>query len=248
MAKIFALSNHKGGVGKTTSTINIGSALNQLKKKVLIIDLDPQANLSISLGVIKAENNIYGALRGEYEIKPVQILKGFDLIPSTIDLSNIEIELSSKVDREFYLKELIEPIKDKYDYILIDCPPSMGLLTINAFTASDEILIPLQAEFLATQGLTELIKVIKIINKRLNPNLVIGGVFLTQYDNRKKLNRVIFDFAKENFESRIFETKIRNNIALADAPSYQLDIYRFNPTCNGAEDYKALSKEIIKKQ
>jgi len=247
MTKIISLSNHKGGVGKTTSTINIGAALNQLKQKVLIIDLDPQANLSLSLGIVKADNNIYGALRDEYEIKPIQMLKGFDLIPATIDLANVEIELSTKPAREYFLKEIIDKIKDSYDYILIDCPPSLGLLTLNAFTASDEIIIPLQAEFLATQGLSELLKVIKIITKRLNPNLMIGGVFLTQYDSRKTLNRDILDFVKDNFPKEVFETKIRNNIALAEAPSNHLDIFRYSPKSNGAEDYKELSKEIIKR-
>jgi chromosome partitioning protein len=247
MTKILSLSNHKGGVGKTTSTINIGSALNQLNKKVLIIDLDPQSNLSLSLGVVKASNNIYGALRNEYEIKPLEIMKGFDLIPATIDLAGIEIELSTKMDREYYLKEIIDPIKDNYDYILIDCPPSLGLLTLNAFTASDEILIPLQSEFLAMHGLSELIKAVKLINRRLNPNLFIAGIFLTQFDSRKKLNKDVFKDIAENFPNELFTTKIRDNVALADAPSYKLDIFRFNPKSNGAEDYTELAKEIIKK-
>jgi chromosome partitioning protein len=247
MTKIISLSNHKGGVGKTTSTINIGAGLNQLGKKVLLVDIDPQANLSLSLGITYAKNNIYGALRDEYEIKPIAMLEGLDLIPAVIDLANAEVELSNQPAREYFLKDILDKIKDNYDYILIDCPPSLGLLTLNAFTASDEVLIPLQAEFLASQGLTELLKVIKRITKRLNPNLIIGGLFLTKFDNRKTLNRDIFDFAKENFPDEIFETKIRDNITLADAPSNHLDIFRFNPKSHGAEDYKELSKELIKR-
>jgi chromosome partitioning protein len=247
MTKIIALSNHKGGVGKTTSTINIGAGLNQLNKRVLIIDLDPQANLSLSLGILKAQNNIYGALRGDYQIEPFAVMEGLDLIPSVIELSAIEIELSTKLDREYYLKEIIDPIKHNYDYILIDCPPSMGLLTLNAFTASDEILIPLQSEFLAMHGLSELIKVMKLVNKRLNPALFIGGIFLTQFDSRKKLNKGVFNEVVKIFPEVVFNTKIRDNVALADAPSYKLDIFRHNPTSKGAEDYLELSKELIKK-
>jgi len=247
MTKILSLSNAKGGVGKTTSTINIGSALNQLKKKVLIIDLDPQSSLSLSLGVVKAENNIYGALCGHYKIQPIEILKGFYLIPATIDLAAIEIQLSTKMDREFYLKEIIDPIKHNYDYILIDCPPAMGLLTFNAFTASDEIIIPLQSEFLATQGLSELINTIKLMTKRLNPNLIVGGVFLTQFDSRKKLNKKTLDIVTKYFPNELFESKIRDNVSLAEAPAFQQDIFRYNPASNGAEDYKELSKEIIKR-
>jgi len=245
--KILAISNAKGGVGKTTSCINIGAALCQLKKKVLIIDLDPQSSLSISLGIINAENNICGALREDYEIQPVQILKGFDLIPATIDLASIEIELSTKPAREYYLKEIIDKVKYNYDYILIDCPPALGILTLNAFTASDEILIPLQSEYLAMQGLSELLKVSKLITKRLNPSLTIGGIFLTQFDGRKILNRDVLATIEENFPNELFNTKIRDNVALADAPSYKTDIFRHSPKSNGAEDYKELSKEIIKR-
>lgn len=149
MSKVISISNHKGGVGKTTSAINIGAGLNLLKKKVLLIDLDPQANLTQSLGLTNQERNIYGALKGEYKLEPITILKGLDIIPSTLDLSGAEIELSSEPGREYILKELIEPLRSSYDFIIIDSPPSLGLLTINSFTASDEILIPLQAQYLA---------------------------------------------------------------------------------------------------
>jgi chromosome partitioning protein len=248
MSKLIAISNHKGGVGKTTSAINIGAGLNKLGKTVLLIDLDPQANLSQSLGIIEQERNIYGALRGEYKLEPIQILKGLDLIPSTLDLSGAEVELSGEAGREYILRELIEPLRSSYDYILIDSPPSLGLLTINAFTASDEILIPLQAQYLALQGLAKLIEVVDKIKKRLNKDLRIGGVIVTQYDSRKVLNRDVVDTIEAHFKEDVFKTKIRDNIALAEAPAQGLDIFRYNPKSYGAEDYLSLCKEILKRK
>ena len=246
MSKVISISNHKGGVGKTTSTINIGAGLNKLGKKVLLIDLDPQANLSQSLGLIEEPNNIYGAIRGEYKLQPIEILKGLDVIASTLDLSGAEVELSGEAGREYILRELIDPLRASYDYILIDSPPSLGLLTINAFTASDEIFIPLQAQYLALQGLTKLMEVIDKIKKRLNKSLSVGGVFITQYDNRKVLNRDIVEAVKSHFKNELFKTKIRDNIALAEAPTQGVDIFRYNSKSKGAEDYLALCKEVIK--
>ena len=245
MAKIITLSNHKGGVGKTTSSINIGAGLHQLGKKVLLIDLDPQANLSQSLGVVDAEFTIYGALRGFYKLTPIKILKGLDLIPSTLELSGAEIEMIGEPGREYILKQTIKPLKNKYDFIIIDSPPSLGLLTINSLTASDEVLVPLQAQFLALQGLVKLMEVIKKIQLRLNKDLELGGVFVTQYDHRKVLNRNVLDTIKEHFKSEVFKTKIRDNVALAEAPSKGLDIFRYNSKTYGAKDYLSLSKEII---
>jgi chromosome partitioning protein len=247
MSKVISISNHKGGVGKTTSAINIGAGLNLLKKKVLLIDLDPQANLTQSLGLINQERNIYGALKGEYKLEPIEILKGLDIIPSTLDLSGAEIELSSEPGREYILKELIEPLRSSYDFIIIDSPPSLGLLTINSFTASDEILIPLQAQYLALQGLAKLVEVVDKIKGRLNKGLKVGGVFITQYDNRKVLNRDVVETIQAHFKDEVFNTKIRDNIALAEAPAQGLDIFRYNSKTYGAEDYLALSKEILKR-
>lgn len=247
MAKVIAISNHKGGVGKTTSTINLGAALNQLKKKVLLIDLDPQANLSQSLDIMDSEYNIYGALSADYPLSPVEISKNFFAVPAITDLAGIEIELISKIDREFYLDGLLEPVKDSFDYILIDCPPSLGNLTVNAFTAADEIIIPLQSEYLATQGLQKLTEIIGKMRNRLNPKLILGGVFLTLYDNRKILNRDVLQTIEQYFEKEIFKTKIRDNVALAEAPAHGQDIFRYNPKSFGAEDYKSLAKEIIKR-
>ncbi len=247
MSKILSVSNHKGGVGKTTSVINIGAALRELNQKILLVDLDPQANLSPSLAITEPPKNIYGALRGEYKLQPIEILKGLDLIPSTLDLSGAEIELAGEAGREYILKEMLEPLKSNYDFIIIDCPPSLGLLTINSFTASDEILIPLQAQYLALQGLTKLVEVIGKIQKRLNKGLIIGGVFITQYDSRKILNRNVVETIENYFKEDLLKTMIRDNVALAEAPARGLDIFRYNPKSNGAIDYMKLSKEILSK-
>ena len=247
MSSIITLSNHKGGVGKTTSSINIGAGLNKLGKRVLLIDFDPQANLSQSLGIIDAEFTIYGAMRGFYKITPFTILPGLDIVPSTIDLSGAELEMIGEPGREYILKQTIEPIKNKYDFIKIDSPPSLGLLTVNCFTASNKVLIPLQAQFLALQGLVELVEVIKKIQIKLNRNLSLGGVFITQYDNRKILNKNVSETIVDHFKDEVFKTKIRDNIALAEAPSKALDIFRYNSKSYGAIDYLALAKEIIKR-
>ena len=244
MSKVIAISNHKGGVGKTTSTINIGAGLNNLGKRILLLDLDPQANLSQSLGITSPERTIYGALRGLQGLEPISILPGLDVIPSTLDLSGAEIELSGEAGREFILKDLLEPVRGKYDYVLIDSPPSLGLLTINAFTASDLVFIPLQAQYLALQGLAKLVEVIDKIKRRLNPGLSIGGVFVTQYDSRKVLNRDVVEAIRAHFPKELFSTYIRDNIALAEAPAQGMDIFRYSQKSNGAEDYLALSREI----
>ena len=246
MSKVISISNHKGGVGKTTSAINIGAGLNRLGKKVLLIDMDPQANLSESLGVVDEERNIYGLLKGDYTMAPLEILKGLDIIPSTIDLSGAEVELSGEANRMNILKRIVDPARKSYDYIIIDCPPSLGLLTINSFVASDQVLIPLQAQYLALKGMSKLIDVIDRIKETLNKDLKVGGVFITQYDSRKVLNREVFTSIHSQIKSRIFSTKIRDNIALAEAPTQEVDIFRYNPKSFGAEDYLALCNEIIK--
>ena len=247
MVKIISLANHKGGVGKTCSAVNLGAGLSKQSKHVLLIDLDPQANLSLSLGIKDSEKTIYGALVGSYPLSEavIHLEKKLDVIPSTLDLSGAELELASETGRELILKELLQPIADQYEYILIDCPPSLGLLTLNALTASHEILIPLQAEFLATQGLAKLNEVIEKIRKKLNPSLKIGGVFLTQYDHRKILNRDVAETIENYFKDRAFKTKIRDNIALGEAPSSGKDIFRYSPKSKGAADYLSLTKEIL---
>ena len=242
---IYAISNHKGGVGKTTSTINIGAALATKKKKVLLIDLDPQANLTQSLGIKESEITIYDNLKGEQLISPIEYKSNLYVLPSSLDLSAAEIELSSEPGREYILKEILVRLKDKYDYILIDCPPSLGLLTINALTAADFVIIPMQAEFLPLRGLAKLNEVIEKIKARLNPNLEIGCVFLTQFDSRKILNRDVAESVSGFFGKKFLNSKISNNIALAEAPSQGKDIFSYNRTCKGAEDYIQVVEEML---
>lgn len=247
MSNIISISNHKGGVGKTTSTINIGAALSRQGKKVLLLDLDPQANLSQSLGLIDAHRTICGAFKGLYGLGPVAIDKRLEAIPSSLDLSGVEVEISRQPGREYILKNLLDPLRGRYDYILIDSPPSLGLLTINGLIASDRVYIPLQAEYLALGGLTKLMEVITAISEGPNKDLDLGGVFITRYDQRKVLNREVAAIIENHFKERVFKTKIRDNIALAEAPARGLDIFRYQPKSYGAQDYKALCKEIIKR-
>jgi chromosome partitioning protein len=248
MSKIVTIANHKGGVGKTTSVVNIGAGLQIMGHKVLLVDLDPQANLTQSLGVMLPKYTVYQALRGEYEPGPeylTSILPGLDLLPSSLDLSGAEIELSGEAGREYILKELLEPLASGYDYILVDSPPSLGLLTINAFTSCEYLLIPIQPHYLAFQGLAKLSEVVNKIQRRLNKALYIGGIFVTQYDSRKVLVRDVVRTIEDNFGPELMETRIRENIALAEAPAMGLDIFRYNPKSNGAEDYLSLCREIV---
>lgn len=247
MSKIISISNHKGGVGKTTSVLNIGAGLSRLGKKVLLIDIDPQCNLTMSLGISDPEFNIYGAMRGDYPLQPITVLKKLDIIPSVLGLLATEIELPNEYKNRFILKELLKPLLGKYDYILIDCPPSLGLLTINSFTASQEVYITLQPQFFALQGLSKLTEIIEDVKAELNPGLNIGGVIITLYDSRKVLHRDVTETVIEHFGKLVFNTKIRENISLAEAPAQGLDIYRYQPNSKGAEDYTNLCKEIIKR-
>lgn len=247
MIKVIAIANHKGGVGKTTSSLNIGAGLARRGKKVLLIDMDPQANLTQSLGVKEPEFTVYGAIRGQYELRTMEVHKNLHLVPSTIDLSGAEIELSAETGREYILRELIEPLRNSFDYVIIDNPPSLGLLTVNCLTAADEVFIPLQAQYLALQGLSKLLEVIEKIRKRLNKQLELGGVFITQFDKRKVLNRNVVETIESHFEGAVFKTRIRDNVALAEAPTRGMDIFRYAPDCYGAQDYSDLCKEIIKR-
>ena len=248
LQQIICLSNHKGGVAKTCSASNIAAGLNKLGKSCLLIDLDPQANLTLSFGIQNPEYSIYGALTGEHALQEAiyNVYERLDIVPATLDLSGAEIELSSEAGREVILKELLAPLKKGYDYIIIDCPPSLGLLTINAFTASQKVYIPLQAQYLAMQGLSKLTEVISKIQKRLNKNLSLGGVIITQFDARKILNRDVAKTIKSHFKDLVFKTRIRENVSLAEAPSRGVDIFRYSPESYGAKDYLSLCKEIVK--
>lgn len=248
MGKTFAICNHKGGVGKTTSVINLGVGFSRRKKKTLLVDLDPQSNLSQSLGLDSDfENNIYGGLKNEYVPKPIKVNKNLSVIPAVLDLSGAEMELAAVPARELLLKDMLEKIDESFDIILLDCPPSLGLLTLNALAASDSVIIPVQSEYLAVHGLKKIMETIDIVKSRLNPKLHLGGLFLTQYDKRKVLNRDIKETVAEAFSDHIYDTVIRNNIALAEAPVVKEDIYTYKKDSAGAKDYAALTKEILQK-
>jgi chromosome partitioning protein len=247
MGIIISLLNHKGGVGKTTSAINIGAGLVELGKKVLLIDLDPQANLTLSLGIPRQKVTIYEALRGEGDLEPYTAKPGMDVIISSLDLSGAEMELINEAGREYILRELFTPFTEIYDFILIDCPPSLGLLTLNALTCSRYILIPLQTEFLALQGLAKIKQVIDKVKFRLNKNLEIGGVIATMYDSRRVLNRDVVETIHKYFGEKVFKTYIRDNVALAEAPAQRKDIFDYSPKSSGAEDYLNLCRELLQR-
>lgn len=250
MTRVIALVNQKGGVGKTTSTINIGAGLAKKGKRVLLVDLDPQGNLTYSLG-IKADEvspTIYQVMKDEATAKDAIIKGEFDVIPANIQLSGAELELSSVAGRELILKEALEPLLPDYDYILIDAPPALNMLTINALTACQEVFIPLQAEYLSLNGMLQLTNTVALVSKRLNNELKITGVIATLYDARKNLNREVIEAIQERFKDSLFKTYIRDNIALAEAPSYGKDIFSYQPNSNGASDYLKLVDEIIKQE
>ena len=245
MGIVVSLLNHKCGVGKTTSTVNIGAAMVELGKKVLLIDLDPQANLTISLGIPRQKITIYEALRGEGDLAPYTHRPGLDVITSSLDLSGAEMELINEAGREYILRELLSQLSDDYDYILIDCPPSLGLLTLNALTSSRYVLIPLQTEFLAVQGLAKIKQVIDKVKFRLNKQLDMCGVIATMYDSRRVLNRDVVETIHKYFGDKVFKTYVRDNVALAEAPAQRKDIFEYSPKSPGAHDYLELSKEIL---
>lgn len=244
-----AISNQKGGTGKTTTTINIAYGLHNLGQKVLVLDLDPQANLSTSLGISdhNVNYNVYHLLKNECSANEAIInLRGISIIPSNIDLAAGEVEFASIAGREFLLKEALQEVVD-YDYILLDCPPSIGLLTLNAFVMAQEIFIPVQAEFLALQGMSKLLETIEIVKNRLNTTLDISGLIATRYDKRKLLNREVVEKLETHFGDKLFSTFIRENISLAEAPSFGQDIFTYRPESTGAQDYLSLCEEIIRR-
>lgn len=246
--RIIALVNQKGGVGKTTSTINLGAGLARAGKRVLLVDLDPQANLSTSLGIDAYGSGltVYEVLRGDLNaIQAFRDKAGYQVLPASIDLSGAEIELSTAAGREFLLKEALQPLMSQYDYVLLDCAPSLGLLTLNALTLATEVFIPLQSEFLALQGMSKLLKTVEVVQRRLNPQLHIAGIIGTLYDGRKRLNREVISKISEYFQDKLFQTMIRDNVSLAEAPSYGLDIFAYKPESTGAQDYEKLTQEVI---
>ena len=232
MSRIISIANQKGGVGKTTTTINLSACLAEKGKKVLVVDIDPQGNTSSGLGLDKdtLENTIYELFLNECtldECIQASIVENLDVIPSNINLSGAEIELISIEDKEFLLKNILDSLRDKYDYILIDCPPSLNLLTVNAMTASDTVLVPIQCEYYALEGLTQLIHTIDLITDRLNDKLEIEGIVFTMYDARTNLSTQVVENVKENLDRRIYKTIIPRNVRLAEAPSYGMPIIMY---------------------
>lgn len=250
MGKIIAIANQKGGVGKTTTTINLAASLASEGKKVLIIDADPQANATSGYGLDPREmtSSIYECMVDGYPLDGSQVatcMDGLDLIGSRIDLAGAEIELINKPDRERVLASLLAPIKDKYDYILIDCSPSLGLITVNALTAADSVIIPVQAEYFALEGISKLLNTIRIIKNRLNPSLEIEGFLLTMYDARLRLANQIYEELKGHFSDMVFNTVIPRNIRLSEAPSHGLPALLYDAESRGATSHVLLAREII---
>lgn len=250
--RVISITNNKGGVGKTTSTLNIGTGLALKGRRVLLIDLDPQASLTLSLGVNPndfLESSIVQVLTKQKEAKEcmLKIKDGVYLIPSNQLLNDAELVINAKPYKEEILKKALEPIKDYFNYIFLDSPPSLNVLTINGLGACNEVFIPIEAEYLALQGTSQLVEKINEI-KEGNPNLKITGVFLTKYDQRKNLNKQVYEVLKEEFKGKVFKTIINTNVSLAEAPSYQKDIFSYEPTSTGAKDYINLVEEIIKQE
>lgn len=252
MGKIIAIANQKGGVGKTTTTVNLAASLGVLEKKVLLIDADPQANASSGLGI-----DVDSVAIGSYQVlehsntASEAIMKcsapNVDIIPAHIDLVAIEIELVDKENREYMLKEALASIKDQYDYILIDCAPSLGLLTLNALTAADSVIIPIQCEYFALEGLGKLLNTIKSIQRLHNPDLDIEGLLLTMFDSRLRLSNQVVEEVQKHFNDMVFKTIIQRNVKLSEAPSFGESIINFDATSKGANNYLSLAEEIIKK-
>lgn len=252
MGKIIALANQKGGVGKTTTTINLGASLATLEKSVLIVDADPQANASSGLGVdIKeVDCSLYECIINKADVRDAIYttdITGLDIIPSHIDLVGAEIEMLNLDNREKVIKNILVPIRDDYDYILIDCSPSLGLITVNALTASDSVIIPVQCEYFALEGISKLLNTIKIIKSKLNPKLEIEGFLLTMYDSRLRLANQIYDEVKRHFQELVFKTVIQRNVKLSESPSHGLPVILYDADSSGAKNHLNLAREIIGK-
>lgn len=252
MGKIIAIANQKGGVGKTTTSMNLAASLATLEKKVLLVDADPQANASSGLGVDIAEVDcsIYECIINHVDVRDAIYttdIESLDIVPSHIDLVGAEIEMLNLPNREKILTELLAPLRDEYDYILIDCSPSLGLITVNALTAANSVIIPVQCEYFALEGISQLLNTIKIIKSKLNPALDIEGFLLTMYDSRLRLANQIYDEVKKHFQELVFNTVIQRNVKLSEAPSHGIPAILYDTDSTGARNHLALAKEIIEK-
>ena len=253
MGRIIAIANQKGGVGKTTTAINLSACLAEKGQKVLAIDMDPQGNMTSGLGLDKddVDKTIYDMIIGESEIEAVikkETIENLDILPSNVDLSAVEIELIDVENKEFIVNNSIQKIRDNYDFIIIDCPPSLSLLTINAMTTADSVLVPIQCEYYALEGLSQLIHTVELVKDRLNSKLEIEGVVFTMYDARTNLSLQVVENVKDNLQQNIYKTIIQRNIRLAEAPSYGTPINQYDPRSAGAESYMRLADEVIEKK
>ena len=252
MGRIIAIANQKGGVGKTTTAINLSASLASLGKKVLALDLDPQGNMTSGLGVDKDQvgNSVYDLIIGQTGIEECickEVIENLDVLPSNINLSAAEIELIGVENKEYIIRNEMEKVKDRYDFVIIDCPPALSMLTINAMTTADSVLVPIQCEYYALEGLSQLIHTINLVQERLNPALVIEGVVFTMYDARTNLSLQVVENVKDNLDQTIYKTIIPRNIRLAEAPSYRMPINLYDPKSTGAESYLLLAEEVIHK-
>ena len=253
MGRIIAVANQKGGVGKTTTAINLSACLAEKGQKVLAIDMDPQGNMTSGLGLDKdsAEKTVYDLLIGQAEIEDVICYnadENLDILPTNIDLSAAEIELIGIEEKEFILRNAVHKVRDNYDFVIIDCPPSLSMLTINAMTTADSVLVPIQCEYYALEGLSQLIHTIELVKDRLNPVLEIEGVVFTMYDARTNLSLQVVENVKDNLNQNIYKTIIPRNIRLAEAPSYGTPINKYDTRSTGAESYRLLADEVINKE
>ena len=253
MGRVIAVANQKGGVGKSTTAINLSACLAEKEKKVLTIDMDPQGNTTSGLGVDKnnVENTLYELLLGEAETKDTivkDVVENVDLIPSNVNLSGAEIELIGVDEKEYILKKIIDKVRRKYDYIIIDCPPSLNMLTINALTAANSVLVPIQCEYYALEGLSQLIHTIDLVKDRLNKKLVMEGGVFTMYDARTNLSLQVVENVKDNLQQNIYKTIIPRNVRLAEAPSYGQPITLYDTKSAGAEAYRLLAEEVINRE
>lgn len=253
MGRIIAIANQKGGVGKTTTAINLSACLAEAGQKVLVIDIDPQGNTTSGLGIAKdeIENTIYEVMLQEIDISEAicrNVFENMDVIPSNVNLAGAEIDLIDAEDREYILKNGIAEIREQYDYIILDCPPSLSMLTVNAMTASNTVLVPIQCEYYALEGLTQLIHTINLVKKKLNPALELEGVVFTMYDSRTNLSLQVVENVKDNLQQNIYKTIIPRNIRLAEAPSHGLPINIYDTKSSGAESYRLLAQEVMNKE